>query len=392
METKDKIKLLEDENKRLKKLLNIKEKEDSHYSIEDLVDLDRLNDIFSKFSNITGFTTGFVDQHSREVLISTGWTDICKTYHRGSESSAYICQQSNKELTKDLNSPNKIKFQKCQHGMVDGATPIIIDGKHLANLFSGQVLLNQPNIENFKLNSKEFGYDTDGYLKALEEVKIVSEENLKEVLTFLSSIAQIIADLGKDRLEYLKLNESLESLVKERTKELEDLNRKLKIYASTDSLTNLYNRYKLEKEINISHEEFKRYDKIYSLILVDIDNFKLINDNYGHQVGDLVLQEMSKIFESFSRKTDIIGRWGGEEFLILCKNTNEHGAYNLAQALRNKIQNYKFESINKVTASFGIAQIEDNIQIDKIIKNVDDALYQAKNSGRNKSVKFSDII
>ena len=126
MKTIDELKQLKDENNRLRSLLKIQEHEYSEKNnIENLIDIEKLQDIFRRFSDLTGFTTGFVKQDSRDVLISTGWTNICKQYHRGNELSAYICQESNAELTKNLQESHQISMKECKHGMVDGATPII---------------------------------------------------------------------------------------------------------------------------------------------------------------------------------------------------------------------------------------------------------------------------
>ncbi len=229
MTTEEELKHLKAENNRLKKLLEISESaEYSRLNIKDLVNVEQLKGLFDKFSSLTGYTVGFVQQDTREVLISSGWTDICKNYHRSFESSESICKESNAKLTKNLLELHQVGLHECQHGMIDGATPIIIDGQHLADIFSGQALFHQPNIESFKQGAKEFGYDTESYLKALQGVKVTSEEKLKEVLDFLSYIAKMVAELGKEKKKYIRLNNSLESIINDRTKELQQLNIKLK--------------------------------------------------------------------------------------------------------------------------------------------------------------------
>ncbi|MEA2098743.1 MAG: PocR ligand-binding domain-containing protein [Campylobacterota bacterium] len=220
MKTKNRILELERENERLKSLLKINDIKNNHKSnIRDLVDIEQLRSLFEKFSHLTGYTTGFVKQDDREVLISTGWTDICKEYHRGSETSEHICKESNLELTKNLETLKEISLKECQHGMVDGATPIVIDGEHLADLFSGQVLFHKPDLQRFKNGANEFGYDMDAYLKALESVKVTSKEKLKEVLEFLAGIANLVAELGKEKKDFLELTNNLERVVLEKTKE-----------------------------------------------------------------------------------------------------------------------------------------------------------------------------
>lgn len=184
-----------------------------------------------------------------------------------------------------------------------------------------------------------------------------------------------------------ELNQQLENEVKARTKELEVANEKLQRLATTDLLTQLNNRVVLDQELQTQLEIFNRHKKVFSLIMVDLDLFKDVNDEFGHLVGDSVLKEMAQLIRENTRTIDIIGRWGGEEFLIICHETNLDGAYVLAENLRIKIQNHLFSYVKHKTACFGIAQIEENMSIDMLITNADNALYEAKRSGRNKCIK-----
>jgi diguanylate cyclase (GGDEF)-like protein len=184
-----------------------------------------------------------------------------------------------------------------------------------------------------------------------------------------------------------ELNQQLEKEVKVRTKELEVANEKLQKLATTDLLTQLNNRVILDQELQMQLEIFNRHKKVFSLIMMDLDLFKDVNDEFGHLVGDSVLKEIAQLIRENTRAIDITGRWGGEEFLIICHETNLEGAYVLAENLRIKIQNHVFAYVKHKTACFGIAQIEENMSIDMLIKNADDALYEAKRNGRNKSIK-----
>ncbi|MEA3552967.1 MAG: PocR ligand-binding domain-containing protein [Campylobacterota bacterium] len=270
MTQKEEIKALKDENKRLRDLLSLSNSIHTDASdINDLIDTDQLKVLFEKFSNLTGFTTGLIKQDTREVMISTGWTDICKDYHRGTKSSEYICLESNKELTKNLK-------KECQHGMVDGATPIIIDGVHLADLFSGQVLFNKPNLEDFKLGANEFGYDMDEYLKALEKVKITSKDKLTEVLEFLSYIAKLVAQLGKEKKEFIKLNNTLEHKVLEKTKEQEIL---LSLFDKGDSVLFKWNN---DEHWSIEHVS-SSVEKLLGYTQSEFMNNKITYDTCIHK-------------------------------------------------------------------------------------------------------------
>jgi diguanylate cyclase (GGDEF)-like protein/PAS domain S-box-containing protein len=177
-----------------------------------------------------------------------------------------------------------------------------------------------------------------------------------------------------------EFNKKLELEVKERTIELENL-------AITDKLTNIYNRLRLDQELSYNYKNYLRYDKIYSIILIDIDLFKKVNDTYGHQVGDEVLQKVSFIMKELIRSTDILGRWGGEEFMIISPNTDIDGAYTLTQNIRSNIEKTMFDSVEKVTISAGISQIDSNLDEKSIITKADEALYRAKNKGRNRVEK-----
>ncbi|WP_428028662.1 transporter substrate-binding domain-containing protein [Arcobacter sp.] len=153
-----------------------------------------------------------------------------------------------------------------------------------------------------------------------------------------------------------------------------------------DKLTELYNRMKLDEIMLIKIEEFKRFDINFSLILIDIDNFKNVNDTYGHDVGDYVLKTIANILKKNLRKIDVIGRWGGEEFLIICENTNIYQAQIVAENLRKTVENKYFDVVGNKTISLGVVEFKVSDDIKTIFKRVDTALYSAKNSGKNKTV------
>jgi len=168
------------------------------------------------------------------------------------------------------------------------------------------------------------------------------------------------------------------------------LKKELERISVTDRLTGIYNRLKLDESIQAEHKRYLRYRESYSLILFDIDHFKSVNDTYGHLIGDYVLKELSMLASNLVRKTDILGRWGGEEFLVICPNTDIDGAVSMAENLRKKIADHKFEHVKQITSSFGVASIELVKDYDKLMKIVDDALYKAKNEGRN-CVRTPDV-
>jgi len=187
-----------------------------------------------------------------------------------------------------------------------------------------------------------------------------------------------------EMMNFKNINEQLENIVKQRTKELEISNEKLKKLASTDSLTELFNRNKLNESIQNEINRTNRFHHGLGIILLDIDYFKSTNDTFGHNVGDKVLQEFSNILKEKIRETDIVGRWGGEEFLIVCPETDLKGILELAESLRISIQDYSFSIVDKKTSSFGVTIYEKSDTIKTMISRADKALYKAKENGRNK--------
>ncbi len=151
----------------------------------------------------------------------------------------------------------------------------------------------------------------------------------------------------------------------------------------TDKLTQLYNRLKLDEIFSMKLAVAQRYNTPFSVIMIDIDHFKEVNDIWGHQAGDDVLKEFSTILKEHARETDIIGRWGGEEFLIILQDTDINGAIKLAEKLRKLIFEYTFPFVGHKTASFGVSTYHAGDDEKNIIKRADNALYEAKKAGRN---------
>jgi diguanylate cyclase (GGDEF)-like protein len=172
--------------------------------------------------------------------------------------------------------------------------------------------------------------------------------------------------------------------IKEHNKKLMALNKKLETLSITDTLTKLYNRRYLDTRMHEAIDLFRRYETPFSLVLMDIDNFKNINDTQGHAKGDTVLQKIAEILSDHSRANDIVGRWGGEEFLIICPHSTIESARHLAEKMCRAIEKETFALDISVTASFGVAGFAENDTGDSIIAKVDKALYRAKAEGKNR--------
>lgn len=166
------------------------------------------------------------------------------------------------------------------------------------------------------------------------------------------------------------------------TEELEKIS-SLEDKASTDALTGLYNKGKFD---DIFAKEIDLADSLktpLSLIFLDIDHFKLVNDTYGHDIGDFILKELSEILISNVRQGDFVARWGGKEFAITLQSTTEHQAIILAEKIRQSVQDHHFTSGGKQTISLGVTAYRYGETQSMFLKRADEALYEAKSSGRN---------
>ena len=156
--------------------------------------------------------------------------------------------------------------------------------------------------------------------------------------------------------------------------------------ATHDALTKIYNRYGLNNILKQKMQEYQRYQKEFSIIFFDIDFFKKVNDTYGHDVGDYVLESLADIVSSEIRSSDAFGRWGGEEFIIILPETSLKQAMNVAEKLRKTVEKEMFGSAKKITCSFGVTTVRDTDNITTLLKRVDEYLYKAKENGRNSVV------
>ncbi len=167
-------------------------------------------------------------------------------------------------------------------------------------------------------------------------------------------------------------------------KEIVQMNKKLVEISEKDALTGLCNRRKILGKIDELISYSKSCEADFSVVMMDIDKFKKINDKFGHGAGDIVLKEFSKIISNNLRERDVFGRWGGEEFLMLLPNTNEKSAFTLVDRLREKVQKHDFGELGTVTFSAGICGLRQKYTIDNMIDKADFALYISKQLGRNK--------
>lgn len=274
-------------------------------------------------------------------------------------------------------------------------------------------------LENLLANSDDF----DVRVKSIDEVKDAqkfnpsviifncSDAKLKEVsmVTKLIAPALIIADkfnseviFRGDSYDYVTtpLNEKELNLRLKNLLKIKELKETINQVSTTDALTGLHNRRFLHERLEAEISRSKRYDTKLSCLLLDIDFFKVVNDMYGYDWGDVLLKKIAEMLKSFIRKEDILTRYGDEEFIIILPNTPEENAFIFAERFRREIEKMEFipageEERHPITISGGIASYPflENVEEDAntLIRYAEHALYNAKKRGKNKIVQFSQI-
>lgn len=189
------------------------------------------------------------------------------------------------------------------------------------------------------------------------------------------------------RCQNLELNEwnsRLEEGITQRTAQLEAKNTELRRLSSTDALTGLSNRLRLDQFFERVLGVARRYGRPFSVVLMDLDHFKRVNDTWGHPVGDEVLIKMGELLRKAVREVDIAGRWGGEEFVVILPETTGKQACLVADKLRLEVLELDVLPVTELSSSFGVAEYQTNDSIEKLIGRADAALYRAKDKGRNR--------
>ena len=200
-------------------------------------------------------------------------------------------------------------------------------------------------------------------------------------------------------ISQLPLNEETvdDEMIQERLELLEKENQILKLEkeillkkSTTDPLTGLYNRLKIEEIFFYEQEQFICCGDQLSMILLDLDDFKRINDKYGHNIGDKYLQALSRTLKSAFRDIDIIGRWGGEEFIVMMPKTSLDEAKEIALRIQSRINAMECPLLDMQTASFGVTALIGNDTLSSFVKRADEALFRAKKAGKNR-IEVYDI-
>jgi|GEM_PF-1116838 len=307
------------------------------------------------------------------------------------EVSEIICRNSNVPvfsfwdvlLGSGIAGGNLISFEVI--GEKVGEIAFSESSKNYEEIFPMKTVYDYNALEKWKIDEN----------KILPSAKVINRppdffirHRVAVIISILTIIfITIISFLIYRQLLMKKTNKKFRELYEE----IQRKNQQLNIISEHDSLTGLKNRRAIDKVIKNELARSSRYGTPISILLIDVDHFKRVNDIYGHNIGDRVLSEISEVLKGNVRSTDSVARWGGEEFLIIAANTNLQETIKFGEKIRGKIEEFNFTKIEGLTVSIGVSQHRPGETFSKLYERADDALYSAKNKGRN-SVRCEEIV
>ena len=307
---------------------------------------------------------------------------------------------------------DKIKSGKMGFAILINNSGIVL--AHNDKSLIGTNLLDNPKFSSFireiidkKEGKLHYNIESDKYIiftninsgrwifgVVLIKKEIYSELSIlaiKSLIIFIISLFVVIFTSNYFSKKLTLFIETLEMVIESQTADLKEQISRVEYLSLTDPLTEIANRRKVELTLKAEIDRTRRTNKPLSIIMVDIDHFKSFNDTYGHETGDKVLRQFAKTINNSIRITDLVGRIGGEEFLVICPETNLSQANILAEKLRLEVEAIQLEcidfidSVDKITASFGCAELlPGENSFDPILSRSDKALYRAKEHGRNR--------
>lgn len=188
------------------------------YKLSELIDVERVHKLMESFTEITGgFVTAILDLEGN-ILVATGWKDICTKFHRIHPETSRRCTESDTALAGQLHAGQTYNVYKCLNGMVDVAVPIMVQGIHVGNFFTGQFFFEPPDMEFFRKQAVQYGFDEHTYLQALSEVPVFTEQQIKRMMAFLSEFVAFVGEMGLNRLTMLKTETETQHLIIEMIK------------------------------------------------------------------------------------------------------------------------------------------------------------------------------
>lgn len=273
----------------------------------------------------------------------------------------------------------------------NGRSVGIITTKDVIKFFNEKIDLNQKACQYMTSPLLTVDYNTT----IKDALNFIKDKHFKRLI-ITNSDGSIIGQITQEELlariysRWAEIMRSSQDRLEENIKLLNEKASQYEMKCVTDSLTGIYNREKFEIELNSEIQRVKRYSSdAFSIIFFDIDNFKKVNDTFGHAIGDKVLKTIANIFKCTLRITDVFARWGGEEFVIIMSHTPLVNAMIAAEKLRQRVEKEQIKGVGNITCSFGVGEFLEDDDIQSIIMRVDDAMYRAKKEGKNRVVSAS---
>lgn len=315
-------------------------------------------------------------------VLSEGELKLFRTVWDNSEDNLFIVlKQTDGEFYTERSNPSLTNLFQIQ--------PEHASGYPLKNLLPIEAYKDITAKYNKCLSTKsQITYEESHYINDSDELRywlttIIPVINPESDEQWIFGSSREITKLKKIEKELAIANKNLESQVNERTKELKEALLEMERISMLDKLTSLYNRHKLDEELLKQLNLSQRYNTPFGLILLDIDKFKEINDSLGHLAGDELLTEFSGILNTSTRRTDTLGRWGGDEFLIIVPNATKETILTFTNDLKKKIDNHNFSKVNQVVSSIGVTIFKDGDSVTSIMSRVDEAMYSSKKHSHN---------
>lgn len=307
---------------------------------------------FLAWGNDTRFLTAATPVTTPEISEPLGWTVVV----RQKESTAL--SQVNKLLRVNLLT------------MIFAGTVFILLAWVVANRISRPVKILTKAARRIEKGEKDVNFPNDFQANELQKLS--------------DALRSMASTLIQQKDELAQSNQTLEAKVAIRTTELQELNLVLAQLARTDTLTNLPNRMNTNERLECEFERFQRTGQPYSILVLDVDNFKKINDTFGHAVGDTVLQHVAELFKNTVRKTDFVGRTGGEEFVAILPITDTLSATIVAEKVREAVASHSAPTAGNITVSIGVHEVlPSDTDANAAVTRADALMYEAKASGRN---------
>ena len=355
----------------------------------ELVDIPRLQVLMEAFYQVTGLPNAIIDV-AGQFITRAGWQTACTDYHRANPESCRRCLESDTMLVEIMTRGVPYAVYRCFNGLFDAAAPIIVDGKHVANVFTGQFFTSPPDLENFRDQARQFGYDEAGYLASIARVPIVSPQRAESITQLYAQVAAMLADNGIDRLALSKavtqlanLNVSLESQVTTRTQALRDSDETLRNILGTtlDGYWRADCQGRL-LDVNPAYCRQSGYtrDELLHLRIADLDPTRSAADIAGHI--QRILQVGSDQFETMHRRKDgtlwhvevsttPLGRAGGQIVVFLRDISERKQAEIDLRESESRVQK-KLNAILSPEGDIEILQLKDIIDAQAIRSMMED--------------------